>query len=74
VQCSKPSMWFSPLISLDDQFLLDQACSCNSDCVNRISQRPRDVPLEIFKTQGKGWGVRASIDIVRGKVLGMYSG
>ncbi|KAJ3575476.1 hypothetical protein NP233_g1070 [Leucocoprinus birnbaumii] len=49
-------------------------CSCKADCINRVAQRPRDVPIEIFKTAGKGWGVRASIDIPRGKVLGMYSG
>ncbi|KAF5353913.1 hypothetical protein D9756_007135 [Leucocoprinus leucothites] len=52
----------------------NEACSCKADCINRVAQRPRDVPLEIFKTHGKGWGVRASVDIVRGKVIGMYTG
>lgn len=52
----------------------NQVCRCGPNCNNRIAQRPRDVPLEIFKTEGKGWGVRASVDVVRGKVLGMYSG
>ncbi|XP_006455981.1 hypothetical protein AGABI2DRAFT_180791 [Agaricus bisporus var. bisporus H97] len=52
----------------------NETCRCGPGCINRVSQRPRDVPLEIFKTRGKGWGVRAAVDIVRGKVLGMYSG
>ncbi|KXN89026.1 Histone-lysine N-methyltransferase, H3 lysine-9 specific [Leucoagaricus sp. SymC.cos] len=52
----------------------NSVCKCGPNCNNRIAQRPRDVPLQIFKTQGKGWGVRASVDIIRGKILGVYTG
>ncbi|KAF9450842.1 SET domain-containing protein [Macrolepiota fuliginosa MF-IS2] len=52
----------------------NEVCACSQNCLNRVSQQPRDVPLEIFKTKNRGWGVRAAIDIVRGKVLGMYAG
>ena len=31
-------------------------CSCARTCPNRVVQRGRRIPLEIFKTQRKGWG------------------
>jgi histone-lysine N-methyltransferase SUV39H len=71
VECNAVSCSVSSLVILTCSV---EACRCGPDCINRVSQRPRDVPLEIFKTQEKGWGVRTAIDIVRGKVLGMYSG
>ncbi|KAF9462485.1 hypothetical protein BDZ94DRAFT_1260968 [Collybia nuda] len=50
-------------------------CKCNfKTCPNRVAQRPRDIPIEIFKTVYCGWGVRAPIDIQQGKVLGLYTG
>ncbi|KAJ7851467.1 SET domain-containing protein [Mycena leptocephala] len=49
-------------------------CNCPSTCGNRITQRPRCVPIEVFKTARCGWGVRAPIDVVRGTVLGVYTG
>lgn len=30
--------------------------------------------MEIFKTNNCGWGVRAPVDVERGKVLGIYTG
>jgi histone-lysine N-methyltransferase SUV39H len=54
----------------------NKLCSCNLDsCRNRISQRPRDIPVEIFKSSHeRGWGVRPLIDVKRGKVIGFYTG
>ncbi|RDB30047.1 Histone-lysine N-methyltransferase, H3 lysine-9 specific, partial [Hypsizygus marmoreus] len=50
-------------------------CSCDpTDCPNRVAQQPRDVPIEIFKTNNRGWGARAPVDIEKGKVLGIYTG
>ncbi|TFK27334.1 SET domain-containing protein [Coprinopsis marcescibilis] len=49
-------------------------CSCNLSCRNRVAQRPRDIPIEIFKTPKCGWGVRSSTFIEKGKVLGIYTG
>jgi [histone H3]-lysine9 N-trimethyltransferase SUV39H len=31
-------------------------CHCSMACPNRVVQRGRRLPLEIFKTQNKGWG------------------
>ncbi|KAK7018663.1 hypothetical protein VNI00_018349 [Paramarasmius palmivorus] len=49
-------------------------CKCGPDCPNRVAQRPRDVPVEIFKTAECGWGVRCPQDVEKGKVLGLYTG
>ncbi|KAF5325673.1 hypothetical protein D9611_000379 [Ephemerocybe angulata] len=49
-------------------------CKCSPDCPNRVLQRDRDIPLEIFKTLDRGWGVRTKKKLPRGKVLGMYTG
>ncbi|PPQ69245.1 hypothetical protein CVT26_003657 [Gymnopilus dilepis] len=51
----------------------NQMCSC-TNCDNRVSQIPRDVPVEVFKTRHCGWGVRPTINVQRGKVLGIYTG
>ena len=32
-------------------------CGCSMDCPNRVVQRGRQIPLEIFKTEKKGWGM-----------------
>lgn len=31
-------------------------CSCRSNCKNKVVQRGRQLPLEIFKTKDRGWG------------------
>jgi len=31
-------------------------CNCGRTCPNRVVERGRRMPLEIFKTQKKGWG------------------
>ncbi|EGN99339.1 hypothetical protein SERLA73DRAFT_73872 [Serpula lacrymans var. lacrymans S7.3] len=50
---------------------------CNCDvftCKNRVAQKPRDVPIEVFKTRNTGWGARAVVPVEAGKVLGIYTG
>ncbi|KII87412.1 hypothetical protein PLICRDRAFT_177161 [Plicaturopsis crispa FD-325 SS-3] len=50
-------------------------CRCSpAMCTNRVAQRPRDVPVEIFKTEYCGWGARLGVDVERGCVLGIYTG
>ncbi|KAG6877412.1 hypothetical protein C0992_010018 [Termitomyces sp. T32_za158] len=50
-------------------------CSCDPHkCPNRVAQQPRDVPIEVFKTPDRGWGVRSPVYVERGKVLGIYTG
>ncbi|KAL6300298.1 hypothetical protein BKA93DRAFT_541061 [Sparassis latifolia] len=54
----------------------NKKCSCYTTrkCPNRVAQTPREVPIEIFRTRDCGWGVRCPVDLVRGKVLGVYTG
>ncbi|KAF8811174.1 SET domain-containing protein [Phlegmacium glaucopus] len=53
----------------------NKLCSCSLySCKNRVSQRPRDIPIEIFKSSQRGWGVRPLINVKYGKVVGLYSG
>ncbi|KAF7316769.1 Lanosterol 14-alpha-demethylase [Mycena chlorophos] len=49
-------------------------CRCSEQCPNRVAQRPRIIPIEIFKTASCGWGVRSSVDVEKGRVLGVYTG
>ncbi|KAJ7862256.1 SET domain-containing protein [Mycena olivaceomarginata] len=52
----------------------NENCTCPTSCINRVAQRPRRIPIEIFKTESRGWGVRTSVALVRGQVLGLYTG
>ena len=34
------------------------SCACSEDCINRVVDRGRKIPLQIFKTRnGRGWGM-----------------
>ncbi|XP_022650984.1 histone-lysine N-methyltransferase SUV39H2-like isoform X1 [Varroa destructor] len=40
------------------------SCTCPASCFNRVTQRGRQVPVTIFKTDnGRGWGLRANAPI-----------
>ncbi|KAJ7937867.1 hypothetical protein B0H13DRAFT_1943488 [Mycena leptocephala] len=52
----------------------NENCTCPTSCKNRVAQHPRRIPIEIFKTENCGWGVRTSVTLVRGQVLGLYTG
>ena len=49
-------------------------CGCGPDCANRVVGRGRTVPLEVFETDKCGFGVRSSVDIVKGQFLDLYLG
>jgi histone-lysine N-methyltransferase SUV39H len=38
-------------------FECNNQCHCGRTCPNRVVQRGRRMPVEIFKTQKKGWGM-----------------
>jgi len=70
IECNK--VW--SLLRHHNALKLLQFCTCGPTCGNRVAQRPRDIPIEIFKTRRCGWGARCTIGIPRGKVLGIYTG
>ncbi|KAJ7242684.1 SET domain-containing protein, partial [Mycena rebaudengoi] len=52
----------------------NSACGCSPQCNNRLAQFPRQIPAQIFKTEKRGWGARLPLDIVRGQMVGLYTG
>ncbi|OAA53047.1 histone-lysine N-methyltransferase [Cordyceps fumosorosea ARSEF 2679] len=51
-----------------------KGCACSSRCPNRVVERGRTVPLQIFKTDNRGWGVRSAALIKRGQFVDRYLG
>ena len=50
-------------------------CKCNvSMCHNRVIQHGISVRLQVFRTWGMGWGVRALADIPKGSFVCEYVG
>ncbi|KAK3986565.1 hypothetical protein QBC44DRAFT_247948, partial [Cladorrhinum sp. PSN332] len=50
------------------------ACACSLQCPNRVVQRGRTVPLTIFRTANRGWGVKSPVDIKKGQFVDRYLG
>lgn len=51
-----------------------EVCACSMQCPNKVVMRGRQLPLEIFKTTAKGWGVRCTVAISRGTFVACYRG
>ncbi|KAM4066992.1 SET domain-containing protein [Hirsutella rhossiliensis] len=51
-----------------------QGCSCSADCPNRVVERGRTIPLQIFRTEDRGWGVRTQESIKKGQFVDRYLG
>lgn len=49
-------------------------CDCGLACKTRIVQKGRKVPLVIFKTRERGWGLRATVDLQKGQFIDTYRG
>jgi histone-lysine N-methyltransferase SUV39H len=60
--------------SKDPIYECHQGCACSSDCPNRVVERGRTIPLEIFRTKTRGWGVRSSQAIRKGQFVDRYLG
>ncbi|KAK5945290.1 hypothetical protein PMZ80_002494 [Knufia obscura] len=73
------------LVVLSDEFIdrwsdkirifeCGEYCSCPQNCPNRVVQKGRQIPLQVFETQHCGFGVRSSQNIVRGQFVDVYLG
>ncbi|KAL1212178.1 Histone-lysine N-methyltransferase SUVR5 [Cardamine amara subsp. amara] len=49
-------------------------CGCSRTCQNRVLQNGICAKLEVFRTESKGWGLRASEHILRGTFVCEYIG
>ncbi|KAG6543516.1 hypothetical protein Mapa_015010 [Marchantia paleacea] len=64
-------------IILEEGYLVyecNSSCPCQQTCHNRVLQKGVTVKLEVFKTQYKGWAVRAAQKIIRGTFVCEYIG
>ncbi|MCJ1382617.1 hypothetical protein MMC17_005730 [Xylographa soralifera] len=52
----------------------NELCSCNDNCKSRVVQKGRQIPLEIFKTRNRGWGLRSPAPILKGQFIDTYLG
>lgn len=50
------------------------SCKCPPSCLNRVSQHGIKFPLQIFKTESRGWGVRSLTSIPSGSFICEYIG
>ncbi|KAF7544003.1 hypothetical protein G7Z17_g10297 [Cylindrodendrum hubeiense] len=51
-----------------------QGCACSINCPNRVVERGRTIPLQIFRTADRGWGIRSSASIKKGQFVDRYLG
>ncbi|XP_077535993.1 histone-lysine N-methyltransferase G9a isoform X5 [Haemaphysalis longicornis] len=66
-----------PEFNLSDPPMLfecNQACMCWNNCRNRVVQKGITCHLQLFRTRGKGWGVRTLQDIPKGAFVCEYIG
>ncbi|XP_048334681.2 histone-lysine N-methyltransferase SUVR5 isoform X3 [Ziziphus jujuba] len=64
-------------IILEEGYLVyecNDRCSCSKNCPNRVLQNGVRVKLEIYRTEKKGWAVRAGEAILRGTFVCEYIG
>ncbi|CAN1164179.1 Histone-lysine N-methyltransferase SUVR5 [Linum perenne] len=64
-------------IILEEGYLVyecNNMCSCNKTCPNRVLQNGVRARLEVFKTENKGWAVRAGEPILCGTFICEYIG
>ncbi|KAI9800336.1 MAG: hypothetical protein M1825_004106 [Sarcosagium campestre] len=58
----------------DAIFECNPNCACGPRCKNKLVQWGRQVPLEIFKTPDRGWGLRCLVNLRRGDFVDTYKG
>jgi histone-lysine N-methyltransferase SUV39H len=49
-------------------------CKCGPVCKSRVVQKGRKVPLTIFKTKNRGWGVYCNEELIQGEFIDTYLG
>lgn len=55
-------------------FECNDACHCSQGCFNRVVQKGRTVPLQIFMTERCGFGIRSPKPIKKGQFIDTYLG
>ncbi|XP_065343367.1 histone-lysine N-methyltransferase eggless isoform X1 [Cloeon dipterum] len=55
-------------------FECNKNCACSRNCLNKVVQHKMKCQLQLFKTEKRGWGLRALNDIPCGTFLCIYAG
>ncbi|XP_035208553.1 uncharacterized protein LOC118183193 isoform X2 [Stegodyphus dumicola] len=55
-------------------FECNKTCHCSKACINRVVQRGLRIPLQLFRTLSRGWGVRTLRKIPKGSFVCEYVG
>lgn len=50
------------------------ACTCDKNCLNRLTQKKKTVKVCVFKTENRGWGLKATEEIKARSFIGQYTG
>jgi len=61
-------------VPLNPIYECNSFCRCNSGCINRVIQLGIRIPLQIFKTRKKNWGVATKRNILLGEFVCEYVG
>ncbi|CAG0906599.1 unnamed protein product [Cyprideis torosa] len=61
-------------ISTAPLYECNSKCLCGPQCPNRVVQKGRQVPLTIFRTRDKGWGVKTNATIYAKQFVTEYVG
>ncbi|KAI1319039.1 hypothetical protein F5Y16DRAFT_414329 [Xylariaceae sp. FL0255] len=62
------------LTSRNPIYKCHESCACGANSPNRVVERGRTVPLRIFRTKNRGWGVRCMVDMKKGQFVDTYIG
>eukprot|EP00656_Telonema_subtile_P043333 TRINITY_DN49705_c0_g1_i2.p1 TRINITY_DN49705_c0_g1~~TRINITY_DN49705_c0_g1_i2.p1 ORF type:complete len:343 (-),score=33.18 TRINITY_DN49705_c0_g1_i2:162-1190(-) len=49
-------------------------CGCSLSCPNRVTQRGIQLPIQVFRTSSRGWGLRCTREIQMGEFICEYIG
>jgi [histone H3]-lysine9 N-trimethyltransferase SUV39H len=52
----------------------NDSCNCSKECLNRVVQKGRTIPLQIFMTRRCGFGIRSPQPIKKGQFIDVYLG
>jgi [histone H3]-lysine9 N-trimethyltransferase SUV39H len=69
-----PKFIDTAVLSPQEIFECNDSCKCSKNCFNRVVQRGRTIPLQIFMTERCGFGIRSPLPIKKGQFIDVYLG
>ncbi|KAF2667344.1 SET domain-containing protein [Microthyrium microscopicum] len=69
--------WVLQMKYLEGRYVIiecNELCECGPSCKTRVTQKGRQVPMTIFKTPNRGWGLKCKQDLIKGQFIDLYWG